>query len=53
MSKPDVLAPCKLDLEGIVAKHGDGPYITDPQQTTWFKIRSRNYSQMEGAGEAI
>src|ERR1700681_1955170 len=39
---------CKLDLEGIVAKHGHGPYITEPQQTTWFKIRNRNYSQMEG-----
>ena len=39
---------CKLDLEGIVAKHGHGPYVTEPQQTTWFKIRNRNYSQMEG-----
>lgn len=39
---------CKLDLEGIVAKHGHEPYITQPQQTTWFKIRNRNYSQMEG-----
>jgi hypothetical protein len=38
---------CKLDLEGIVAKHGHGPCITEPQ-TTWFKIRNRNYSQMEG-----
>ena len=39
---------CKLDLEGIVAKHSHGPYLTEPQQTTWFKIRNRNYSQMEG-----
>ncbi len=39
---------CKLDLEGIVAKHRHGPYVTEPQQTTWFKIRNRNYSQMEG-----
>jgi ATP-dependent DNA ligase len=38
---------CKLDLEGIVAKHSHGPYVTEPQQTTWFKIRNRNYSQME------
>jgi ATP-dependent DNA ligase len=39
---------CKLDLEGIVAKHGHDPYITEPKQTTWFKIKNRNYSQMEG-----
>jgi bifunctional non-homologous end joining protein LigD len=39
---------CKLDLEGIVAKHGHGPYITETQQTTWFKIKNRNYSQMKG-----
>ena len=39
---------CKLDLEGIVAKRGHGHYITEPQQTTWFKIRNRNDSQMEG-----
>jgi hypothetical protein len=32
----------------IVAKHSHGPYITEPQQSTWFKIRNRNYSQMEG-----
>jgi bifunctional non-homologous end joining protein LigD len=37
---------CKLDLEGIVAKHSYGPYVTDPQKTTWVKIKNRNYSQM-------
>jgi bifunctional non-homologous end joining protein LigD len=37
---------CELDLEGIVAKDGRAPY--DPQQTTWFKIRNRNYSQLVG-----
>jgi bifunctional non-homologous end joining protein LigD len=35
---------CELDLEGIVAKYKHAPY--DPEQTTWFKIRNRNYSQM-------
>jgi len=39
---------CLLDLEGIVAKHGHGPYIAEAKQTTWFKIKNRNYSQMEG-----
>jgi bifunctional non-homologous end joining protein LigD len=37
---------CQLDLEGIVAKYKDAPY--DPGQTTWFKIRNRNYSQLAG-----
>jgi hypothetical protein len=37
---------CELDLEGIVAKYQHGPY--DPEQTSWFKIRNRSYSQMVG-----
>lgn len=40
---------CALDLEGIVAKQQHSPY--DPEQTTWFKIRNRNYSQMVGREE--
>ena len=40
---------CELDLEGIVAKDGRAPY--DPQQTTWFKIRNRKYSQLVGREE--
>ena len=40
---------CKLDLEGIVAKHSLAPYTTE--RTTWFKIKNRNYSQMEGREE--
>jgi bifunctional non-homologous end joining protein LigD len=35
---------CKLDLEGIVAKQKSGPYITDRENSTWFKIRNREYS---------
>ena len=32
---------CKMDLEGIVAKHSSGPYVTEPQKTTWFKIQEQ------------
>lgn len=39
---------CKMDLEGIVAKHSYGPYTTEPSRTTWFKIKNRNYSQSVG-----
>lgn len=40
---------CELDLEGIIAKDGRAPY--DPEQTRWFKIRNRHYSQMVGREE--
>jgi bifunctional non-homologous end joining protein LigD len=40
---------CELDLEGIVAKHQHAPY--DPENSTWFKIRNPNYSQMVGREE--
>jgi hypothetical protein len=36
-----------MDLEGIVAKHSAGVYVTERERTTWFKIRNP-YSQMEG-----
>ena len=39
---------CKMDLERIVAKYSFGPYVTEPQRTTWFKIKNREYSQMQG-----
>ena len=42
---------CEMDLEGIVAKHSYGPYVTDPQRTTWVKIKNRSYSQMAGREE--
>jgi bifunctional non-homologous end joining protein LigD len=41
----------EMDLEGIVAKHSFGPYVTDRERSTWFKIRNRNYSQMAGREE--
>jgi bifunctional non-homologous end joining protein LigD len=42
---------CEMDLEGIVAKHSFGPYVTEAQRTTWFKIKNRSYSQMQGREE--
>jgi bifunctional non-homologous end joining protein LigD len=39
---------CEMDLEGIVAKHSFGNYVTERERTTWFKIKNRSYSQMEG-----
>jgi ATP-dependent DNA ligase len=42
---------CKMDLEGVVAKHSFGPYTTGRERTTWFKIRNPKYSQMEGREE--
>src|SRR5437868_12904907 len=27
------------------------PLCTEPERTTWFKIKNRNYSQMEGREE--
>jgi bifunctional non-homologous end joining protein LigD len=42
---------CEMDLEGIVAKHSFGPYVTEAHRTTWFKIKNRNYSQMAGREE--
>jgi ATP-dependent DNA ligase len=42
---------CEMDLEGIVAKHSYAPYVTEAQRTTWFKIKNRDYSQMQGREE--
>jgi ATP-dependent DNA ligase len=42
---------CKMDLEGIVAKHCFGNYVTKRERTTWFKIKNRKYSQMAGREE--
>ena len=42
---------CELDLEGIVAKQKSAPYVTDREQSTWFKILNRGYSQKDGREE--
>jgi bifunctional non-homologous end joining protein LigD len=41
---------CENDLEGVVAKHRNSPYLPD-RETTWFKIRNRSYSQWVGREE--
>ena len=42
---------CELDLEGIVAKQKFGPYVTEREQRTWYKILNRKYSQMQDREE--
>jgi bifunctional non-homologous end joining protein LigD len=42
---------CENDLEGIVAKSRTGRYVAGRDETTWYKIRNRNYSQWEGRSE--
>jgi bifunctional non-homologous end joining protein LigD len=37
---------CEHDLEGIVAKHKQNPYLAE--HANWLKIRNRNYSQWAG-----
>jgi ATP dependent DNA ligase domain len=39
---------CQHDLEGIVAKQKHAPYVTDREQSTWFKNRNPHYSQWAG-----
>jgi ATP-dependent DNA ligase len=38
-------------LEAIVAKRATAPYVSTVEQTTWFKICNRQYSQMVGREE--
>jgi hypothetical protein len=40
-------------LEGIVAKQQSGPYLTARENSTWFKIRNREYSQVVGREELL
>jgi bifunctional non-homologous end joining protein LigD len=42
---------CQHDLEGIVAKWKHGRYTSLDADSTWVKIRNRNYSQMMGRDE--
>jgi len=42
---------CRRDLEGIVAKWRRGPYHSDGVQTSWFKVKNPDYSQMDGRRE--
>jgi ATP-dependent DNA ligase len=42
---------CKLDLEGVVAKHKHAPYVEVREQSTWIKILNPRYSQKVGREE--
>jgi ATP-dependent DNA ligase len=42
---------CELDLEGIVAKRKDSLYQPEARKPVWFKIKNRNYNQVEGREE--
>ena len=42
---------CQRDVEGVVAKLKSGPYVTNREASTWYKIRNRPYSQMAGREE--
>jgi bifunctional non-homologous end joining protein LigD len=44
-------AVCDADMEGIVAKRADGLYT--PDETSWLKIKNRDYSQGEGRRECL
>jgi ATP-dependent DNA ligase len=39
---------CELDLEGIVAKRRNSPYLPDNPECQWVKVRNANYSQLAG-----
>jgi bifunctional non-homologous end joining protein LigD len=42
---------CALDLGAIVAKLKHAPDGTSREESTWFKIKNRDYSQMTGREE--
>src|SRR5262249_13112709 len=42
---------CRLDLEGIVPRQKHEQYVTEREQSTWFKIRNPRYSQWAGREE--
>jgi ATP-dependent DNA ligase len=41
---------CEHDIEGIVAKWKQGPYLPE-RETTWLEVRNRQYSQWAGREE--
>jgi ATP-dependent DNA ligase len=44
---------CEMDLEGIVAKHSFGNYVTERERTTWFKIKEPELFAERRSGEII
>jgi hypothetical protein len=41
----------EIDVLGIVGKHSLAPHTTE--RTIWFKIKNRNYSQIQGREELL
>jgi bifunctional non-homologous end joining protein LigD len=39
---------CELDLEGIVAKRKNSPYIPNASECHWVKVKNPQYSQLAG-----
>ena len=44
---------CQFDLEGIVAKRADSPYLDNERTPHWIKIKNPSYSQKEGRGDLV
>lgn len=44
---------CALDLEGIVAKRKNSPYIPDRADCQWVKVRNPQYSQLAGRDDLL
>jgi hypothetical protein len=42
-------AVCDRDLEGILCKHAQAPFVATP--ATWLKVLNPNYSQKRGRRE--
>jgi ATP-dependent DNA ligase len=42
-----------MDLEGIVAKHSFGNYVTEHERTTWFKIKEPELFADGRTGETV
>jgi bifunctional non-homologous end joining protein LigD len=42
---------CQRDLEGIVAKLKYGNYTSEKEQSTWIKVKNREYGQAKGRAE--
>ncbi len=42
---------CEQDLEGIVAKPKESPYLSDSGPSLWVKIKNPSHSQAEGRHE--
>jgi hypothetical protein len=44
----DLFALACEDLEGFVAKHRNGQYLSGGEERSWLKLRNQLYSQMMG-----